>query len=148
MTEIPETSKHVKVLFEVKNEDGTIEIESVWATPVPDGYKVDNIPFYARDVACNDVVAVKADEDGALRYAGLRVASGHSTIRLWFANEATVAPVREHLRTMGCSSELDLSRLVAVDVPPSVPYPGVRVYLDAQEAAGIFEYEEACLGQN
>ncbi len=140
-------SKHVKLLFEVEREDGSVDIESVWAVPVAEGYKIDNIPFYAKEVACNDVVSAATDEDGALRYTGLSVASGHSTIRLWFADESNVAPVREHLRGMGCSSELDLSRLVAVDVPPSVAYPDVRAYLDEQEAAGIFEYEEACLGQ-
>lgn len=149
MTEKAETkkSKHVKVLFEVENEDGAVDIESVWAIPVREGYKIDNIPFYAREVACNDVVSAQANEDGALCYTGLRVASGHSTIRLWFANEVNVTPVREHLRGIGCSSELDLPRLVAVDVPPSVPYSDVRAYLDAEEAAGILEYEEACLGE-
>ena len=137
----------VKVLFEVQNDDGTVEVESVWAAPVSEGYKIDNIPFYAREVACEDVISAKADDDGALRYTGLSVASGHSTIRLWFADESNVARVRDHLRGMGCPSELDLPRLVAVDVPPSVPYSDVRAYLDAQEAVGLFEYEEACLGQ-
>ncbi|MCX4245981.1 DUF4265 domain-containing protein [Paraliomyxa miuraensis] len=137
----------MKVLFEVENEGGQVEFESLWAIPVPNGYQLDNIPFYARNVAYNDIISAQADQDGALRYAGLNAASGHSTIRLWFADELNVAKVRDHLREMGCSSELDLSRLVAVDVPPSTPYSRVRAYLDQLEAAGVFEYEEACLGQ-
>lgn len=138
---------HVKVLFEVENMDGGVEIESVWAVPVENGYQIDNIPFYAKEVAYNDIVNAESDEDGMLRFTGLFSASGHSTIRLWFVNEADVAQVRDIFRGMGCSSELDLPRLVAVDIPPSVSYKHIRTYLDQQESAGIFEYEEACLGQ-
>lgn len=140
-------SNYVKLAFEVDRDDGNVDIETVWAIPVEGGYKVDNIPFYARGVACNDVVSAESGEDEVLRYTGPSVPSGHSTVRLWFADASTVAPVREQLRAMGCSSEVDLPRLVAVDVPPTVPYPSVRKYLDKQEAAGVLEYEEACLGQ-
>lgn len=140
-------ANHVKVLFEVENADGSVEIESVWAVPVENGYQIDNVPFYAKEVAYHDIVIAEPNEDGMLHFTGLVSASGHSTVRLWFANEADVAQVRDALRGMGCSSELDLSRLVAIDIPPSVPYERVRTYLDQQESAGIFEYEEACLGQ-
>ena len=147
MTTEEERANHVKVLFEIENEDGNVEIESVWAVPVEHGYQIDNIPFYAKEVAYNDIVSAEPDEDGMLRFTGLVRASGHSTIRLWFANEVDVTSVRDTLRSMGCPSELDLSRLVAVDIPPSIPYDRIRTYLDQQESAGIFEYEEACLGQ-
>jgi len=140
-------ANHVKVLFEVENADERVEIESVWAVPVENGYQIDNVPFYAKEVAYHDIVSAEPNEDGMLHFTCLVSASGHSTVRLWFANEADVAQVRDALRGMGCSSELDLSRLVAIDIPPSVPYERVRTYLDQQESAGIFEYEEACLGQ-
>jgi hypothetical protein len=140
-------ASHIKLLFEVDTEDGGTEIESLWALPVAKGYKIDNIPFYAKEVACNDIVSADPDEDGMLWFTGLVEASGHSTIRLWFASRADVAQVRNTLRQMGCSSELDVDRLVAVDIPPDVPYESVREYFDQQESAGVFEYEEACLGQ-
>ena len=140
-------SGHVKILFEFADESGAIELESMWAIPTDTGYKIDNIPFYAREVACNDIVSATPDADGMLRFTGLVAASGHSTIRLWFADEANVPAVRALLRKKGCSTEVDLPRLVAVDIPPSVPYPTIRGYFDEQEAAGVFEYEEACLGQ-
>lgn len=138
---------HVKILLDVEVDDGSVEIESVWAMPVARGYRIDSIPFYAKGVACNDTVSVEKDAGGMLRATGVVVASGHSTVRLWFEKEADVARVRDELRAMGCPSELDLSRLVAVDVPPSTPYDRVRAYLDRQEVAGVFEYEEGCLGQ-
>lgn len=139
-------SKHVKVAFEITNDDGSTEIETLWAIPVENGYQIDNIPFYAQEIAIDDVVSAEPDEEGMLRFSGLVKASGHSTVRLWFACEADVASVRAALRTLGCASELNISRLVAVDVPPSIPYAEIRAYLDERERSGLLEFEEACLG--
>ena len=139
-------AEHVKILFSFE-ENGSMHVEGIWAVPVADGYKVDNIPFYVREVAYEDVISVDIDTDGALHFKALVTASGHSTVRLWFANEEDVIGVRESLRNMGCSSEVDLARLVAVDIPPSIPYERIRVYLDKLESEAVLEYEEACLGQ-
>ena len=76
-----------------------------------------------------------------------RAESRHSTVRLWFADAADVPRVREELQRMGCDSEVDGTRLVAVDVPPTVPYRVVRSYFDRDALAGRFEFEEGCLGQ-
>ena len=141
------SDKHVKVLFEVTGEDGTSEVESVWAVPVHGGHRLDNIPFYARGWALGDIVATTPDPDGLLRVTGLVSESGHSTLRLWFADAGDVQGVRDGLRGLGCASELDLSRLVAVDVPPDVPLAKVRIYLDPMEGHGVFELEEGCLAQ-
>jgi hypothetical protein len=141
----------VKILFEY---DGAIagppEVESVWAIPTADGFRLDNIPFFAREIAAEDIVSASVDADGMLRFSSLVSPSGHSTVRLWFAKglEADVQRVRQELRDLGCPSELSyLPRLVAVDIPPTVPYANVRELLDNYERRGVFEYEEACLGQ-
>jgi hypothetical protein len=141
------TEHHVKILFEIEDE-GSVDIESLWAVPVPGGYRLDNIPFYAREVACYDVVAAVASDDGALRFSGLFEPSGHSTVRIVFESEHDVAAVRETLRRLGCGSELGQPRFLAVDVPPEVPYAEIRAYLDEKESAGVLEYEESCLGQS
>lgn len=141
------SSNHVKVVFDVERDDGSHEMESVWAVAEGEGYRLDNIPFYARGFAWGDVVSATPDPDGLLRCTGLLTASGHSTIRLWFADAGNVQKVRDELRAMGCDSELDLSRLVAVDVPPNIPYARVRSYLDEMERVAVFEYEEGCVGQ-
>lgn len=143
-------AEHTKILLTYQGSSSKDrEIESVWAVPVAGGYQIDNIPFYAREIALGDVVSAEKDSDGMLCFDSLIQPSGHSTVRLWFAKgrEQDVALIRQSLREMGCASELsDLSRLIAVDVPPSVPYEKVRKFLDAGEKAGVFEYEEACLG--
>ena len=96
-----------------------------------------------------DLVSAKQDERGVLRYESLIAPSGHSTVRLLFPKDSDrdVHVVRDELLSMGCNSEFGVTkRVIAVDVPPSVPYKKMRVYFVAGETAGRFAYEEACLG--
>lgn len=144
---IERLSERAKIRFPFTNTTGDDEIETMWALKRDDGYEIDNIPFYVKEIALGDVVAATPDADGALWYSELIRPSGHSTIRLLFSNVASVGAVRDELRRMGCSSELsDIPRLVAIDVPPSAPYEQVKAFLDRGEAEGRFEYQEACLG--
>ena len=142
-----EEQQRVKILFSVEGNDGSLEIESLWAVSKAGGYQIDSIPFCAKNIACNDIVSAEPDSGGMLWFKALVFASGHSTVRLWFADAGHVAAVRERLREMGCATELDLLRLVAVDIPPSTRYEAVHTYLEQQELAGVLEYEEACIGQ-
>lgn len=119
----------------------------MWTVKRDDGYKLDNIPFYVKELALGDVVSARADADGALCFSELVHPSGHSTVHLLFSNEGDVKPTRDELKRMGCASELsDLPCLVAGDVPPHVPYDRVKVLLERGERDGVFEYQEACLG--
>ena len=142
-------SEHVKILLEYgSSAQANREIESVWAMPVVDGYQIDNIPFYAREIALGDVVNAKTDIDGSLRFSSFVRPSGHSTVRLWFAKGSVhaVVSIRQKLRELGCTSEQsDLPRLVAIDIPPLVPYKRARQFFVDGEKAGLFEYDEACL---
>jgi len=142
----------VKILFEYGgNSPSTVEIESMWAIPVDGGFKLDNIPFFVQGLALDDVVSAERDSTGMLRFTSVVSYGRHSTVRLWFAkeHEGQVSRVRQRLRELGCPSELsDLPRLVAVDIPPGVPYVNVQVVLDKYERDGVFEYEEACLADN
>jgi hypothetical protein len=141
-------SSHVKVVLEVERDDGAFDLESVWAVPEAEGYRLDNIPFYARGVALGDVVRAVADPDGLLRCVNLIGKSGHSTVRLWVEDARNVAGIRQYLRDARCSSELELDRLIAVDIPPDVEYSMIRKYFEDGERAGLFEYEEGCLAQS
>ncbi len=140
-------SARVKLRFSFENAAGEREIETMWALKRNDGYEIDNIPFYVKELALGDVVAAEAEADGTLWFSELVRPSGHSTLQLWFSNEHEVQPIRDELKRMGCASEVsDLPRLVAVDVPPNVAYAKVKEFLDQGEHAGTFEYQEACLG--
>jgi hypothetical protein len=128
---------------------GEYEFESLWATPTSEGYELDNIPFYASSLAYRDVVSADPAPGGLLEFGRLVRASGHSTIRLWITELESVERIREEFRAMGCTSELsDQGQLVAVDIPPNVPYSSAKMLLDKGEESGQFEYQEGCLGQD
>lgn len=140
-------SARVKLRFPFTNADGEGETEAMWALKRDDGYELDNIPFYVKELALGDVVSAHAEADGTLWFSELVRPSGHSTIQLWFSNEQDVQSIRDALKRMGCASEVsELPRLVAVDVPSNVPYAKVKEFFDQAEQAGTFEYQEACLG--
>lgn len=137
----------VKIFFTIPSDDSSeTETESIWATPCDGGYRLDNIPFYANGVALNDLVRAEV-ADGCLWASDLLQPSGHSTVRIWFANPDAIETTRERLREMGCASEIsDSPRLIAVDVPPSVNYSEIKKILDEGVSEGKWDYQEACLG--
>jgi hypothetical protein len=136
-----------KIAFKLDlDDDGIQEVETLWAVPTEVGYRIDNIPFYVRGVAWGDIVSAIRDDDGLLNYVKVIVPSGHSTVRLWFASASDVQGVRDALRALGCGSELNRERLVAVDIPREVRYSEITAFLEEKESLGVLEYEEGCIG--
>jgi hypothetical protein len=145
------SERHVKVLFSLEqDEDGypPASVESLWALPKGEGlFQIDNIPFFATGVAWGDIISA-SQEEGAFRFQEIVQPSGHSTLRVAISEAADVPAVRALFAQKGCSVEQShLPRLVAVDVPPSVPLESLRVVLEAGRAQGRWDYEEACLAE-
>lgn len=143
MTE--EGQPNAKVLFRVAQEDGSAEVETLWATDLGnDRYRLDNSPFYAYSVSWRDVVLAPYDEDEAFpTFQAVVQKSGHKTVRILFrepvadGNEADL--LLKGLVALGCTYE-GLNRvLISVDIPPGVALEAVRSYLIEQEA----EWEHA-----
>ena len=147
VTKEKQSKKNVKLHFEVASEEADCTIESLWAIPKGKGrFKIDNIPFYIKNFALNDIVSAK-ELHGCLYAQKLLEASKHSTIRIWFSNEKYVQPTGDGLLAMGCDYEVsDLSRLIAVDIPPNISYEGIKSYLDSGIKKNILDYEESCRG--
>jgi Domain of unknown function (DUF4265) len=91
-----------RIVFEVEpDENGYPSAgtrERVWAVPIADGYRLDSIPWYARLVAYDDIVTT-TERDGQLFFAGVILASGHSTIRVIMSDKQA----RSSLRDAGAS---------------------------------------------
>ena len=131
-----------------KDKDGypPVESESLWAVPHGDSFRLDNIPFFAKDVSSDDLVDATPDDEGQLWFRVVRARGGHSTFRLLVDNPNQVSRWRAKLREMGCSSEQDLiPNLIAVDVPPEVDFGSVWTVLSTGEDAGELDIEEGCL---
>ncbi|HET6160752.1 MAG TPA: DUF4265 domain-containing protein [Dongiaceae bacterium] len=79
-----DSQKPAKVLFRVPNEDGSAEVETLWADDLGgDRYRLDNCPFYASGVSWNDVVYAPYDLDEEFpTFRSVLEKSGNRTIRV------------------------------------------------------------------
>lgn len=133
-------------IFLVYKDGNEYKVESVWATKVGEFYRIDNIPFFAKNIASGDIVSVENDE-GQLYFDELIQASGNSVVRIVFFDEKNIPQVTKELEKMGCNWEgSHSSNLISVDIPKSVSYESVKSYLIKGRQDGLFDYQEACLG--
>jgi hypothetical protein len=134
-----------KILLTYINDDGNIQMESVWATKEGDYYRINNMPFLAPNIALNDLISVEED-DGALYFDSLVQPSGHSTIQIIFFDEKIVMETGREFEHMGCTWEgSHLKTLISVDIPKEINYKKVKEYLDKGENECRWSYKEACL---
>ncbi len=133
MTQPP--SPNSKVLFRVPADDGSAQVETLWATALGnDEYKLDNSPFYAYSVSWEDVVYAPFDTtEGFATFARVVRKSGHRTIRVIFnppvqdGNESDL--ILQGLVSLGCSYEGANRGYMSIDLPPGVELEKVRQYL-------------------
>ncbi|MFY2561717.1 DUF4265 domain-containing protein [Corallococcus terminator] len=76
-----ESDQYVKVLFGLEQDEDCYPpavAETPWAVRVGDGlFQLDNIPFFVRGLAVNDIV-LATPEEGVFRYKEVVQPSGHS----------------------------------------------------------------------
>ncbi len=142
---------HVKILFQLTQDDDEyppFAVEGIWATrAVPEGYTLDNIPFFVREATLGDTVAAK-EAEGALWFSGVLVRSSNSLFRVVLFDAARADELHRHLIELGCSTEgVQHRNLVAVNVPESATLSAVQAYLHTESRKGWLDYEEAILRQ-
>jgi hypothetical protein len=148
-TLVADARPQVKVVFRLERDENgypPFDQESVWAYDLGNGeYEIGNIPFYAQLLSCGHVVSARL-YNGELWAESLVRASGNSTARVFVKARNDVPPLRQRLRELGCSSELDnTGRLVAINVPPQVAFAIVQAVLREGEAQGRWGYEESAI---
>jgi hypothetical protein len=129
-----------KVLFRVSEEDGSAQVETLWATALGDDeYKIDNLPFYAYSVSWQDIVYAPVDQtDGRPTFVRVVKKSGHRTIRIKFdppvqdGNRSD--QVLQGLVSLGCTYEGANRGYMSIDLAPEVILEQVRQYLIEQDA--------------
>ena len=130
-----EKPEMAKVLFRVESDDGTCQVETLWACRLGnDQYRLDNSPFYAYSVSWNDIVlAPHSQDEGLPTYTRTVRKSGHRTVRIMFDEPAEPGSesdlVLQDLIALGCTYEGAYGTLISVDVPPNAKLDDVRDYL-------------------
>jgi Domain of unknown function (DUF4265) len=129
-----------KILFRLPAEDGTAQVETLWATALGnDEYKLDNSPFYAYSVSWEDTVYAPIDpSEGRPTFMHIVKKSGHRTIRIKFdppvqdGNKSD--QVLQGLVALGCSYEGANRSYMSIDIPQEVNLEHVRQYLIDESA--------------
>lgn len=138
-------NKVTVVYYDVNQE---IAEEKLWIEKKSDlEYQIKNIPFFAPNLAYNDIISVEND-DGELYFEDLIRASEHSTIQIVFFNEKEIDKVIKDIELLNCSWEgMYNQKLLAIDVPPNVNYSIVKEYLTTQFNSNIIDFKESCLSE-
>jgi len=128
--------------------------EGLWAEPLGDDlFKIDNTPWFVRNLATEDVVRALAGSDGVL-WATEKVRwSGRFTIRVIPRRDGPLAADRQAVldafAPFGVSGEgVEQYGMVALDVPPVAELSAVKALLRAGEADGRWYFEEGCIGDD
>jgi hypothetical protein len=131
---------NAKVLFRVPADDGTAEVETLWATELGnDEYKLDNSPFYAYSVSWQDIVYAPFDPIEE-RPTFLRVIkkSGNRTVRVIFEPAVEAGNPSDQLLqglvALGCSYEGADRGYMSINIPADVQLEVVRDYLIFKQA--------------
>jgi hypothetical protein len=138
----------VKIAFRLTpDEDGwpPVAVETMWAKAVDGGYQLENVPFFAARVACDDVVAA-APEHGILTFTHVVRPSGNSTVRAIVFQASEIDSFRRRVGTLGLESELNAAYLlVTIHVPPDADYRRLTTLLREWQQEGRLDWEEPCL---
>lgn len=140
---------HKKIVFPLEQDDDgypPVNYERLWAEELPEGgFKVDNIPFFSREVALGDCIEA-TEEEGELRFERLVEESENSLIRVVYFDGTDPREIRRELDQLGCKTELDQDHtLIAVNVPKDVSLAAVQAFLAT--GGERWDYEEAILRQ-
>ena len=128
-----------------------VSSERLWAEPLGDDkFRIDNTPWFVRNLATEDVVRALAGSGGVL-WAVERVQwSGRLTIRVIPRRDGPLAADREAVldafNPYGVSAEgVEQYGMVALDVPPDSDLRAIKTLLKAGEGDGRWHFEEGCI---
>lgn len=147
----------VKVRFLLPRDDAgwpPAESEGLWAEPLGgDLYRIDNTPWFVRNLSQDDVVKAQAGSDGVLWALEKVEWAGRQTVRVIARSDGPLggdpAAVREAFESLGVTCELmqEPVRMAALDIPPEAGSQQVKALLVERQAEGWWDFEEGCVTQ-
>ncbi len=131
----PESKPTAKVLFRVPEEDGSANVETLWAFDLgEDRYRLDNSPFFAYSVSVGDVVYAPIDPDeGRPTFIRVLEKSGNRTLRVILdppiADGNSSDDTVKELLALGCSYEGANTTYLCVVIPQEAGFAAVCSHL-------------------
>lgn len=137
-----------KVTFVYYDLEGEIAMESVWAAKEENGYRIKNIPFFAPNIAYDDLISVENDDE-ELFFDDIIIESGNSTIQLIIYNENDIEGITKKIESFDCGWEgSHLKGYISVNVPKEVSYLPIKSFLNNELENKKLDYKEACLSHS
>lgn len=147
---------NVKVVFPLEqNEDGypPIKYELLNGTMLSgDSLRIDNAPFFVSNISYHDTLKVKETEiPGQFEFVELIEASTFTSISIIIMDASMDTFLMDLLRGLGCViefGEFGPYRILAVAVPASTDYEGLRSQLEHLEAQSKISFAELAIAHD
>jgi hypothetical protein len=141
-------NKMYKIKLTYYDLENNISIESINAEKVNNYYRVKNSPFFAPNLAYDDLISVEND-DGELFFDDIIEVSGNSTIQIIIYNKNDIFSITKEIEELNCGWEgSHLLGYISVNVPKEVNYLSLKSLLDSYFQDKVLDYKEACLAHN
>lgn len=127
-----------------------VSMESVWAEATEEGFlKINNIPFYSKEVSLDDIVSIIQTEENDLLYDKTIIHSQNSTLRIVFFNEDQKFKDRilTKLKDLGCEFEAFNVNFYAINIPIQVDIEEIYIFLDEFVENDDLDYDTGYLAQ-
>jgi len=149
---------HIKVIkmkklflnLEVIDGYPPVSMESIWVEVTEEGYlKVNNIPFYSKEISLGDIVSVIQKEENYLLYDKTIIHSKNSTLRIVFFNENQKFKdkILTKLIDLGCEYEAFNINFYAINIPIQVDIEEIYNFLDEFVETDDLDYDTGYLAQ-
>ncbi|MGW2557312.1 DUF4265 domain-containing protein [Streptomyces sp. NPDC001635] len=144
----------IRVVYQLQQDQGwpPVAEEGVWAVALSDDLvRIDNTPWFIRDLALGDLVRVVADSASILRPVEKISWAGNCAIRIIPYPESgrfgSLQQVLDLFSPLGVTGEgIAQFGMVALAVPPTADLAAVKGLLSRGSDDGWWDYEEACIG--
>ena len=127
-----------------------VSMESIWAEVTEEGYlKVNNIPFYSKEISLGDIVSGIQTEENYLLYDKTIIHSKNSTLRIIFFNENQKFKdkILTKLIDLGCEYEAFNVNFYAINIPIEVDIEEIYLFLDEFVETDDLDYDTGYLAQ-
>jgi hypothetical protein len=140
--------KKMEFRLEVTDDWPPVSSETLWVEELSYGrFRIDNSPFFVRDLAVDDIVAGLETDSPFLTFVERVKSGGHSTVWVITMDQSIKETLIESVRRQGCFVEVSpWPSLLSLDVPSKRALKDLRSTLKELGQNSDISVVESCLG--